>query len=360
MTNNYEPWQVKILSPRDFAATSPQARFRYLVSLGHLSSSTHNTQPWAFHFDAKLNLIEVYLDKERVLPASDVVGRQACVSVGCTIGNIIAGAKRYGVFGQANYLESDINSKTRYVPLAQIQLSQSSKLDSDLAPILQAITTRRVERRRHDGTADFVPTFYTSLANILTSEPSISYRLWHRGDPRIKIVAELQSQADSFVANSAKFSGELSHWLLPSDTNKYLGMPGSTFNLSPTQTLEVIEGLKDLTKIHADTLSGFSQTGKKGIESAAFVAMLTVKHQTVTSWVKIGTQLASVANLVEAQNGSMAIHAGLAEVALVRMSLAAMGMTKDQPVILFRAGIRDESSERLPHAPRLPLTQVII
>jgi nitroreductase len=360
MKNNYASWDLKVLDHNSFSKLSLLAQMEYLVAFGHLASSTHNTQPWAFHFSENEQLIEVYLDNDRVLPASDVIGRQACVSLGCAIGNIVTVAQRYGVFDSVIYHSNDIRVKNRYILLAQIQLVTKGHPLEALAPIVNSIITRRVERRRHDGTADFETSFYTSLTKLLTREEGIGYRIWHRGDPRIKIVAELQSQADSFVANSAKFSLELSEWLLPSDTTKFVGMPGSTFNLSPTQTLEVIEGLKDLKKIHADTLSGFSQTGKKGIESAAFVAMLTVQKQTVDSWVKIGSQLAGVANMVEANNGSLAIHAGLAEVALVRMSLAAMGMTKDQPVILFRAGIRDPLGKRLPHAPRLSLAQVII
>ena len=225
---------------------------------------------------------------------------------------------------------------------------------------MPAILTRRIERRRHDVSKDFSVSFYKSLNQILSSQNEIDSRIWHRGDPRIHLVAELQSQADTYVANSAKFSKELADWLLPNKTKKFLGMPGSTFNLTDTQTDEVIEGLANKSKMHADSLARFSSSGKKGIESAAIIAMLTVSKQSIKNWVSVGIVLSNVQNLVEMHGGGLAVHAGLAEVTLVRMSLSAMGMTMTQPVILFRAGIRDQATPRLPQAPRLPLDQVLL
>jgi hypothetical protein len=88
--------------------------------------------------------------------------------------------------------------------------------------------------------------------------------------------------------------------------------------------------------------------------------MLTVSKQSIKNWMSVGIVLSNVQNLVELHRGGLALHAGLAEVTLVRMSLSAMGMTTSQPVILFRAGIRDKATPRLPQAPRLPLDQVLL
>lgn len=365
---NYEAWAIKTYTIAGFNTLTSIEQMTYLVSLAHLSSSTHNTQPWAFHLDPDLNQIIIYLDKSRVLPASDVVGRQACISLGCAIGNLKTVSEYYGIFSSIKYHDvnpkivlpvSKITKTNRYLKIATLLLKDSLP-DKHLAPLIKAMITRRLERRKHDPSKDFLPSYYLELKKILTSESEISYRLWRRGDPRIKIVAELQSQADSFVANSSKFSGELSEWLLPNNTKKYLGMPGSTFNLSDKQAVEVVEGLSSGNKIHADSLAGFSLAGKKGIESAAMVCMITIQKQSVSNWLKVGQNLARVQNLVESVGGGLAIHAGLAEVGLVRMSLAAMGMTTHQPAILFRAGIRDSSAPRLSHSPRLPLSQVLI
>lgn len=358
MQSNYASWDLKILTHSQFHKLNQTDKFRYLVHFGHLASSTHNTQPWAFK--QKGNAIEIYLDNSRVLPASDIIGRQACVSIGCSIGNIITAAKSYGYFTSLKWeINGDKIPSQKYVLVATINLGKS-KIDKVSLKYLPAILTRRIERRRHDSSLDFSPNFYNSLNKILSSQQDISSKVWHRGDPRIRLVAELQSQADTYVANSAKFSKELADWLLPNTTKKYLGMPGSTFNLTVNQTKEVIEGLSNKSKMHADSLAGFSSTGKKGIESAAIVTMLTVSKQSIKNWVSVGMVLSEVQNLVELHGGGLAVHAGLAEVTLVRMSLSAMGMTTSQPVILFRAGIRDESTARLPHAPRLPLDQVLL
>ncbi len=358
MKSNYSSWDLKLLTNSQFQKLNQTAKFKYLVHFGHLASSTHNTQPWAFkQVD---DSIQIYLDNSRVLPASDIIGRQACVSIGCAVGNIIVAAKSYGYFSSLKWeINGDIIPSQKYVLVSTIKLGKS-KIDKVSLKYLPTILARRIERRRHDVSKDFPVSFYKSLNQILSSQNEIDSRIWHRGDPRIHLVAELQSQADTYVANSAKFSKELADWLLPNNTKQFLGMPGSTFNLTDTQTDEVIEGLANKSKMHADSLAGFSSSGKKGIESAAIIAMLTVSKQTIKNWVGVGIVLSNVQNLVELHRGGLALHAGLAEVTLVRMSLSAMGMTTSQPVILFRAGIRDESTARLPHAPRLPIDQVLL
>ncbi|KKU82312.1 MAG: hypothetical protein UY11_C0051G0004 [Candidatus Amesbacteria bacterium GW2011_GWC2_47_8] len=365
---NYDAWRLPVLTNDEYKDLSTEERLFYLVSLAHLAGSSHNTQPWAFHLDISERRIEVFLDRERVLSASDVEGRQACVSVGWAIGNLAMGAMKYGSGVGVDIAETQnrkvrpggVDKAVRYIRLGAVGMEGEGNENDGLCGVIEAMVMRRIERRQYDTTRDFTLGFYKKVESLFDGEEGTGLRLWRRGDSRIKVLAELQLQADGFVANSESFSRELVTWFVENETQQPLGMPGSTFNLTIEQAQEVIQGLSGRVMMKADNLAGFALTGKRGIESAACVGMLTVKRQDVQSWVRVGMRLGAIANLVELEQGGLAVHAGLAEVALVRMSLAAIGMTIQQPVVLFRAGLRKAGEERMPHSPRLPIEEVII
>lgn len=366
--HNYEAWRLPILETGEYLQLPEREKLSYLLSLGHLAGSSHNTQPWAFRMNVENMAVEAYLDRERVLPVSDVIGRQAVVSVGWAMGNMITAGTRYG-YGVELELEevcnedvkpAEVDSNTRYRKLGQVRLDRLENENIGLAGMVEAMMTRRVERREYDRGRDFNPDLYEKMENMFKRENGLGLVVWRRGDMRINGLAEMQAFADGFVANSKKFSSELAKWFVVNDTESGLGMPGATFSLSDLKTRQMIAGLSGQTEIEADNLVGFSQSGKKGIESAACVGMLTAKDQTVSSWLQVGMRLGAIANMIEEVGGSMAVHAGLAEVKAVGMGLAGIGMTTQKPVILFRAGLRHVGEERLPHSPRLPIEDVII
>ncbi|HKO91208.1 MAG TPA: hypothetical protein VJU61_08650, partial [Polyangiaceae bacterium] len=83
----FELWQLDALSPREFAGLGTSghdlslAQLRYLAAYNLLAPTSHNTVPQRFLFPSEGNAIEICLDREVVLGASDPSGRQASVSV---------------------------------------------------------------------------------------------------------------------------------------------------------------------------------------------------------------------------------------------------------------------------------------
>src|SRR6185295_7998571 len=96
-------WSLSPLSPGDFAALGSLDGDLSLVQLRHLAAynllapTSHNTVPQRFLFPKEGNRIEICLDREVVLAASDPSGRQASISLGCGIANLIHAARRYGL-----------------------------------------------------------------------------------------------------------------------------------------------------------------------------------------------------------------------------------------------------------------------
>ena len=95
--DNYLGWKAEKLSPADFwALASNKERYKYLASLSHLAANSHNSQPWAFHYNSQNNSLEFLIQTSRVLPQSDVMGRQAVISLGCALANFEVAAEYFG------------------------------------------------------------------------------------------------------------------------------------------------------------------------------------------------------------------------------------------------------------------------
>lgn len=382
---NYDPWKAPRLTLEKFADLKSNFQLRYIASLGHLAMNTHNCQPWAFRPDAISQSIKVYLDKgkyyqqkegivdkRRVLPESDKSGRQSCISVGCAIGNIKAASRYFGLAVNEQIpekqkedvkpiLEPD-EKELRYVKLAELRLYTDQKPEQVVnRKLFESIFTRRVTRAEYISNLHIDNSIVEQLResaerNEATLTLLATDNLFDR--TRIQVIAQAQLQADTYVVNDDSFRNELGKWFKLNDTVSFLGMPGDTFGLPNEQTLEAYEGLTGTTEQKVEDLAGFAVMGKKGIESSPLVGIISVKDDTPEQWIKAGINLQEIALIMEANQLSLTVHAGLAEVDWVSRSIIKpLTLKGEKPVILFRAG---KSIESRPHSPRLPFNEVIL
>ena len=372
--NNYDIWRLRPFSIAEFNLMPKEKQYLYLIHLAHMSASTHNTQPWAFRIDSDKSQISAFLNRDRVLQGSDIIGRQALTSMGWAIANLDVASKFFGFAPEIHYEAVDpvlvkpysrfTNKDIHLVPIARINLKKYNDISTEHPGLFEAIFTRRVDRCRYDTTVNID----VKILEVLTKIPQagINLHLLKRGNWRIARIAELQGAADGFVANNPEFARELGDWMKPVDTHDYVGMPGDTFNLTSEQTDHIIEGFRDKEQANTDTTAGFIRGSRKGIESAAVVGLLTVSENNPRNWVQSGRILGKIGLFLESKGISMAIHAGLAEAGefnfqLVTLSLPAMVLKpKEKPVVLFRAGYLEKNSSRPPHSPRLPIEQILV
>lgn len=364
-TSNFAAWQKAVLSADDFWQLShDELRLAYLASLAHLAANSHNTQPWHFKYESERNSLKILIETERVLPISDVKGRQAVISLGCALANIEVGLEALqSAFEKQVHLsrEQVISNNEPRILVAEYKLlgrKSEAVVSQDVSKMYNAIFSRRVDRGEydHDRKIDSeVLKKIESMGNI-SGVKTILINDWGR-----KVaLAELQSQADSFVINNKKFAEELiNNWMLENDSLSELGMPGDTFRLNKDQTSKIKLRFKNNLGFESDDATGMVQLGKKGILSCQCVGLLTVEQDNPIEWLNAGITLEKGALLLESEGIAWAVHAGLAEVSQVNMlMLRPIAMTSKRPVVLFRAGYLKNNETRAPHSPRLAFEKV--
>lgn len=359
---NYEIWNTEIVTPEKFLSLSPFEQLSYFVTFGTLAPNTHNAQPWAFALSPDDYSITVYVNRERVLPASDKDGRQSLVSIGAAIENISQTAAFYKKKSEVEFL---LYSSTECKPLKNaddkkmVPVARVTFTDSDSPSLLLSIPKRKVVRADYDREKVIDQKILDEIQNSVHDE---KIQLHLVGDPiRRQAMAEFQGQADSYVINSKTFSRELGDWLLPNTTESALGMPGAGFGLQDDQALRMHRALSGEEKLQPEDGLKFALAGKLGMEKSPFIGFLTAEGDTPECWVGAGRSLQRIFLICTSHDICTAVHAGIVEVALINRIFAATLGTSKRITAVFRMGyIKDAKDLERPHAPRLPICEVII
>ncbi len=361
---NYEVWNNE-LSLDELGRLTPADKLAYLCLLAHLAPSSHNTQPWRFFIDEASMAITLYLDREFVLPASDVDGRQAVVSIGCAVENLICGANYLGLEPDIKFLTDNreevkpfLENEPKLTPLVEIKFTEI-KPDLNLAKIIKAIFNRKAVRAEYDPQKS-IPEEIIDLIKKIPNEETTKLHTITSSLHRLG-VAEFQSQADAFVINSPKFSKELGEWLLPNDTTNYVGMPGIGFGLPDDQALRMHNGLLGKTLLQPEDGLKFALAGKIGLEKSPLIGIITTTKDDIENWIMAGRNFEKIFLTLTCNDIQVAVHAGITEVPLIKKIFSATLGTTRFITVLFRAGyVKKEEDRNRPHSPRLPLAEVML
>ena len=362
--DNYKLWETELYAQSQFFALSAFEQLRYFILFATLSPNTHNAQPWAFFVSHEEYSITVYINRSRVLPASDKDGRQSMVSIGCALENMVTTAAAFGKKAEVQLVHNDKNlykplkdaTEKMYTPIAVVHFFNTEPSDGRL---FTAIPKRKVVRADYDREKIIDPKI---VAKIQASAQSAGIELHLVGDAmRRQAMAEFQGQADSYVINSKTFSRELGDWLLPNETTSGVGMPGAGFGLQSDQALRLHHALCGEEKLQPEDGLKFALAGKLGMEKSPFIGFLTAEEDSPIHWVEAGRILQRIFLICTSYGICTAVHAGIVEVALInRIFAATLGTTK-RITAVFRMGyIKDEKDLARPHSPRLPVEDIIL
>ncbi len=368
---NYEPWQFKPVTRTQFAALSLREKLMFLCRLGHLAPSSHNSQPWRFYIDSNPRKpgIDVYLDRRFVLPASDVAGRQAAISIGCAIENMVVGlsflhgAPDIEIVRQAKSSllplpDRHASKISQYVHLARLNYVINTR-PLPLEDLYASIFSRKVTRAEFDPQQSLSSELIGRLSSATDRKKTKLYIITDA--IRRMSIAEFQGQADGFVINSPRFSKELGAWLLPNDTDAPLGMPGIGFGLHDDEATRIHRGLLGESPLRPEDSLKFALGGKVYMEKSPFIGCIVIPKDEVAYWIEAGRSFERMFLILESAGVSVAIHAGIIEVGLVTRIFGAMLGTFRRPAVLFRAGIvKNKKDKERPHSPRLPIESVIL
>lgn len=361
---NYAVWKTAPLKIDEFKNLSPKEQLKYLSLMAHLAPSSHNTQPWRFELKLDQFEININIKMDFILPASDINGRQTIISVGCALANLKMAANYLGYKIETTLLNNDkqifkpIDNSTDLIPLLNIKIYPDSP-NKNLATEYEAIFNRKVIRAEYLESAE-IPYEILNEVQVLSNEQIkihlVSDRL------RRLTISEFQGQADNFVINSKKFSRELGAWLLPNDSDSFVGMPGVGFGLGDEEAKRLHSGLIGEIPLNpADGLK-FSTGGKIGIEKSPTICFLTASDDNVENWIAAGEIVENIFLKLTAHGIAFTMHAGITEVSLINklFSMSFLG-TSRKILSLFRMGYIKKNEDALrPHSPRWPLEKVII
>lgn len=367
----FDPWTLRVLTGDEFASHGAgdqpsAAQLAYLCWLGLLAPSTHNVVSTRFQIDAEAGAITLAVDRRRVLPESDPVGRQALVSLGCSAANLLLAARHYGWEGDASLLGASAESLRPAVanePLHPRVLTIRFRPASSAAALgdgwVRAMLTRKVVRAEFDQ-SKLDPDLPAQLAAITARHPALELHLISDA-PTLLFLGKFQEAGDTVVVNRDRFAIELGHWLHEDDAPDAVGMRGREFGLSPAATRRMRLGLLRQGELLADETAAFAKVGYHGMRSSSAVAVITVDEDGTAQRIAAGQAYEEMALLLEQRRYCTAMHAAATEVDAPNLALRGRLRTRRRPTVVFRIGrpLREEDGLR-PHSSRPHLRDVLL
>lgn len=350
---NYQAWDIEPLSGGPI--TDRKAFLKHLVGWAVLAPNSHNVQPWHFRIDPAKGTVDVSVPRLAILPASDKSARQAHISVGCAIENLLNAADAYGV--PASYQLMEVATVYPDV-IACLSLDLSSGLiaepDSEKYGELLAMKFRRMNRSKYDPTRPLPD----CLRRDMKIPPGKELRLSIIEDMPTRIaISEIQYLANRAVVARNDFRHELGDYFLPNNTDKTVGMPGNTFGLSDEMAEKMCRELKKTGPFDPDLAFGFAAADRDGIKSAPLVGVISAEGDTPADRMRSGIVFEAIANCAQQFGVAVAMHAAIVEVPAFSLMLKArLGLLTWKPMVIFRMGY---ATEFRPRAPRMIADDVI-
>lgn len=339
---NYKSWDIDV--NEFFNLSSREDKIGFLIKLGTLAPSSHNSQPWSFKMDN--NEITVMADRSRELPVSDANFRQMFISLGCAIENIALAADYYGLKPRIEYDEGGINN----LRAAKIFLDfDSNDRKNDNNHPIFTITKRSTNRNKYKSE---MPTEnFLGLIKSLVSQ-DVRLDIVSNQDKK-KTIAEAVVNGIGEAMSDPNFRKELSGYVKANNTKDFLGMPGSGLGMPFIVSLIVPFVLKIL---NVSRLSR-KQDLELLINHTPVFGIISTEKDDKQSWVKAGRAYQRIALEAERQGLKTAVLAGAIQIGDYHKDLQkALGIT-NRPQVFFRVGYCDLVSG---HSPRLPVNRTII
>lgn len=348
-SENYDAWNLKPLE----GFTTKELFLKHLVAWATLAASTHNTQPWRFIIEPQSSTIHLCLDPYWVLPASDKNGRQAGISMGCALENLLRAASYYGAPCEVSYPLLPEGYPHPFITVLVGERIASAEYDSC---ILKTMRERKMNRKRFDPKQKIPPEVIKEISGI-TDKLGLTLDMitdW----PTRNIMATAQYAADQIVIAMNDFRNELGRFFLPNSTLEPRGMPGFTYGLDDEMSEKIHEELLKEGAFDAYIAEAFPAGDLEAFKSAPLILVISIPEDTPYFRVLAGRALESIALLAEKSRLGFSVHAAMTEVAFSRGALKTRLMRPEQPVVICRIGYPISGDTVPAHSPRVAPEQL--
>lgn len=345
---SFKAWDIDVVDPRKVTA---EELLMNLVGWGVLAPSSHNIQPWRFKIYPDDNTIDVCLHKPGVLEHSDKKGRQAHISIGCAVQNILTAGEYYGLRADIEHCPSSFYPSF-LVRLRFNREGPEAGREKD-RKMLDAIKSRRMNRGKFDPLRP-IPEDMAHGIKAAVEDRGLAFNAM-ADSPTKFALAEFQYSASRAVLALTKFRQELAEFLLPNDTDKGLGMPGNTFGLTDEMAEYVHKELQRSGPFDPDLAFGMAASDRDGIRSSPLVVAISVPEDSPVWWVKAGMAFERIALEAELKGLGVAVHAAIVEVEMFNNIFRIRLGQSWRPTVIFRLGY---SKEERPHSPRIAAEEI--
>lgn len=370
----FSAWQLEPLSSADFqrlngseGKLSRDGLF-HLLQFSLLAPSTHNSVPQSYEVDVEGQRVALSLRRRHVLPASDPTGREALLSVGCAVENLVLAARAYGFeaswtadpalsWDHVTHTDAD-----REVRVGDVELGPSLAREAELTAreTLRALRDRKVVRAEFDAGLSLP----RDLVQEITAGAGFggSLRLHLFESEREKFAwGKLDELATKYKLEQRPFQAELGRCLLPDDdTTTTRGMRGREFGLDAELAARLSAQLRGEAPMAVDQLAFMARAARVGLTSCSAVCAISCLTDTTACAVDAGRWYQRTAVRAFRAGFANAVHVAVCEVTHARKICEATLLGGRTPVIVFRLGRPLHAEDWLrPHSSRPPLEDLL-
>ena len=308
------------------------------VQLACRAPSLHNSQPW--HWLAEDGIVQLYLDKDRVLYSTDHLGREALIGCGAALDHFRVAMAAAGWTANVDRFPNPNNP----LHLASIDFSPIEFVTEGHRRRADAILRRRTDR------LPFVepPNWDSVESQLRRTVTSDAVRLDVIADELRPELAEASQLTESLRLYDSSYHAELSWWTGPFETRE--GIPDSSL-ISASESDRVDIGRNFPVTRNSDRRLGFGHDHSK-------ILVLSTYNNERPSVLKCGEALSAV--LLDAAMAGLATCTltHITELRASRNIVASLIEQTTTPQVLIRIGQIPHIEDVPPATPRRPIDEV--
>jgi hypothetical protein len=380
--NAFAAWDLELVGLDQFRRLGPEhasgasepalngEQLRYLLCFSLLAPSTHNSVPQAYALDSERSAVDLFLDREHVLAASDPTGRQALISIGCALENLTRAAEQYGVQSRWTadaalaWPRRGSPAGSRFLRVGRVELSPTAVAPGDAMrrSVLGTLLERKVVRAEFDPGVPLPEELLSALRAAVAELRDLELSLATLPADRFAW-GKLDELALKHELEVSEFRRELGGFILDNDdVTTVRGMRGRELGLDDQSARAFSRELRGESTLASEKLAFLARAERAALTSSSAVVALSARADTAPCAVEIGRAYQRCALIAWQHAFAHAIHAAIVEVSHVRAICGATLLSgRGLPSLVFRLGRPVRSSDwKRPHSSRPPLDSLIL